>query len=264
MSKVVKGVVRAVKKVVSGVASVVKKVVKSPIGKVIIAAAAVYFGGAALAGAMSSTAGSSALGAISNAWTSLGTAGSQLMAGNLGNVAGALGTGIQGGAATIAEGGNLIAGGLGGAAPGAMTTAAPIAPPINNPSAFVAPGATPPANNGLISGAWNALGDRSKAALISGATQIGGGMIQGMGQQKAAQEQRDYEAQQAQAARDRYNQNVGTMWWGPSSGAAPADAAAGGAAGGLVAGAMTPEQQRYEEYMRQRLARYSPYAPTIG
>ena len=55
MSKVVKGVTRAVSKVVKGVATAVKKVASSKIGKIIMVAAAVYFGGAALLGAMGST-----------------------------------------------------------------------------------------------------------------------------------------------------------------------------------------------------------------
>jgi hypothetical protein len=88
VSKVVKGVGRAVSKVVDGVKNVVKQVTKSKLGKVLVGAALIYFGGAALMGSMgfgaAGAAGASGLtGAaqgISAAWTSLGTAGSQLMA----------------------------------------------------------------------------------------------------------------------------------------------------------------------------------------
>lgn len=44
MSKVVKGIGRAVKKVVSGIGRAVKRVVKSPLGKIALSVAAAYFG----------------------------------------------------------------------------------------------------------------------------------------------------------------------------------------------------------------------------
>lgn len=94
MSRVVRGVGKLVKGVVNGV----KKFAKSKLGKIIIAAALVYFGGAALSGGFSSvgaggtfmqgaSAGlSSAASGITNAWTSLaagefGSAGSALAGG---------------------------------------------------------------------------------------------------------------------------------------------------------------------------------------
>lgn len=134
MSKVVKGIGRAVSKVVKGVVNTVKKVAKSKFGKILIGAALVYFGGAALMGAMGSgaagTAGLSGLAGaaegISAAWTSLGTAGSQLLAGNLGNAVSALGSGIGGSAATVgANGAMLVNGGVVGSgltAPAVGTT----------------------------------------------------------------------------------------------------------------------------------------------
>lgn len=234
MSKIVKRTFGAFKKIVKGTLNAVKKFAKSKIGKIIIAAAAIYFGGAALSGALSSTAGSSALTGITNAWTSLGTAGGELLAGNLGNVGSALSTGIQGGSAVM-EAGQLVASGLGGVAPSASTLAqAPAAmttpgaavtsPVTNSLSPLQAVNATTGApvaaqsEGGLISSAWNSLGPYGKMAAV----QMGGSVVQGIGAQKAADEQRAYEEQQANAARDRYNTNVGSMWWNaPAQGAAP-------------------------------------------
>ena len=56
MSKVVKGVGRATGKVAKGVGNVVKKVASSKFGKILLTAATVYFGGAALMGGLSSSA----------------------------------------------------------------------------------------------------------------------------------------------------------------------------------------------------------------
>jgi hypothetical protein len=69
-------------------------------------------------------------------------------------------------------------------------------------------------------------------AAISGGTQLAGGLIQGMGQKQAMEDQRDYEARMAQEATDRYNANVGAPLWaanqpvnaGTGSAAAPWDA----------------------------------------
>jgi hypothetical protein len=91
MSKAVKKVTRSVKKVVSGINKMQKKIRKSKAFKVIAIAAAVYFGGAALVGAIKGGAAASAAGTsvmagagqgalggigsagagISNAWTNL-------------------------------------------------------------------------------------------------------------------------------------------------------------------------------------------------
>jgi hypothetical protein len=96
MSKVVKSIGRAIGKVVKGAVKVVKKVAKSKLGKVIIGAAAIYFGGAALMGAVGS--GSTVTGALANAWTQLGAAGSAAAAGNFGAAGSALANGISAGA----------------------------------------------------------------------------------------------------------------------------------------------------------------------
>jgi hypothetical protein len=100
------------------------------------------------------------------------------------------------------------------------------------------------------------------AAKINAGAQLIGGVMQGAGQQKAMDDQRNYEAQQAQAARDRYNANVGTNWWDATAPAADPGAPgtyAQPAPTGLVSGAMTPQQQ-YAEMMRQQMQTYNPYA----
>ena len=56
VSSVVKGVVNVVKSVASGVGNLVKSIAKSPLGKALLIAGAVYFGGAALAGGFGSSA----------------------------------------------------------------------------------------------------------------------------------------------------------------------------------------------------------------
>lgn len=289
MSKAVKSVGRAIGKVVKGVVNVVKKVASSKIGKVLLAAATVYFGGAAIMGAMGGasastgfmgTIGGALKGAgagIANAWSGLTGAASAAMGGQFSAAGSSLGSGFTGAygagssavsaanaAAVSAAGGGFPAGAggygsvgtSGQTAAGSTLTSAPTA-------ALTTPPVTPPPNPGIISSAWNSLGDYGKMAAVQGTTQLVGGAVQGYGQQKAMEEQRNYELQQQQAARDRYNENVGTNWWS-GSGTADAAAASPGAFAqapqtGLVAGYMTP-QERYAEEMRRRLAGYNPYA----
>jgi hypothetical protein len=101
------------------------------------------------------------------------------------------------------------------------------------------------------------------SAKVSAATQLAGNVIQGYGQKKAMEEQRDYEFEQQQAAQDRYNQNVGTNWWGNSGAPSAPSQYAQSAPTGLVSGAMTPRQQ-YEDEMRALLSKYNPYAAGSG
>jgi len=76
MSGLIKSVGRAVKKVVSGVKKVFKKIASSKIGKVILIAAAIYLGGAALG------AWQSPFASINGAFTSAGSQASQMAAAN--------------------------------------------------------------------------------------------------------------------------------------------------------------------------------------
>lgn len=270
MSKVVKSVGRAISKVVKGVAKAVRKVAQSKLGRVLIGAAAIYFGGAALMGAMG-TSGAAAAGGLSGlsgaaanigaAWSSLGTAGSALMGGNLSGAGSAVASGFTG----TAAGGSALA----GAAGTAVGTAA-AAPTVTG----AATGATTGATVGAGAGAGTAAGAGSLgqgligAAKINAATQLVGGVVQGAGQQKAMEDQRNYDQQQAQAARDRYNQNVGTTWWGDGgtgstgdtgAGVAPATAGSPGLVAGAMPGGPAPGQS-YKDYMDNLMKSYNPYA----
>lgn len=262
MSKVVKSVTRAISKVVKGVASAVKKVATSKFGKLVLTAAAVYFGGAALmggiGGATSAAAGSSFLGGaqagLQSAWAGI-TSGS--LSGAASGFTGAFNAGAAGtaGAAGAATAG-LAAQPAAGAFTGATSTGLPtVAADTANVLASGGGAAGGAATTGLAEGMIG-------AAKISAGTQLVGGLIQGVGQQKAVEDQRAYEAQMAQQQRDRYNQNVGTNWWGggdTGSTGATAPVYAQPAPTGLVANAMTPEQQ-YAERMRQQMLTYNPYA----
>lgn len=238
MSKVVKKVGRAISKVVKGVTNVVKKVASSPIGKVVTAAAAVYFGGAALAGAVGgASAGSGVLGTvagavkgaaagISNAWAGVtGAAGA--LAGGQG--LSAAGSSLSGGlTGAYSAGGSAVAGGVVGAAPGmtqaqmlasqnagisgatemtnaAAATAFPSSTGVANTALQLAPAAAK--SGGLINGIMSS--PYTAPALISGGTQLIGGVMQGIGAREEQKRQEDLDA----AARNRYNINMGTRLW---------------------------------------------------
>jgi hypothetical protein len=235
VSKVVKGVGRAVSKVVDGVKNVVKQVTKSKLGKVLVGAALIYFGGAALMGSMgfgaAGAAGASGLtGAaqgISAAWTSLGTAGSQLMAGNFANAAGALGSGIGGSAATMGANGMLVNGAVQGAgsaaftgqtATGLKTVGTDVASAAGR-AATASPWTTSSTGLNVLASEAGKAGAGSTGligkmmaspyaapALISSGTQLAGGLIQGVG---ARQEQKRQE-QLTNDQRAAYNTNIGT------------------------------------------------------
>lgn len=290
MSKAVKKVGRFVKKVVKGVGNALKKFSKSGFGKIILAAATVYFGGAALMGAMggASAAGtgfmstlsgaiSGAGAGISSAWTGLTGAASAAMGGNFAAAGSSLSGGFTG---AYGAGSGAVLGtgtGLTASAGGATGLTAPASSAATSGgsqyaltagtgnagltagSSTIAPaiGATPAASPGIISGAWNGLGDYGKMAAV----QAGGKIIEGAGQQKALKEQQEREDQLAENARNRYNENVGVMSFGRNfgqdSGAAPS-VYAKDAPTGLVTGAMTPLEQ-YEEEMRRQQQSYNPY-----
>jgi len=266
MSKVVKKVGRAISGVVKGVVNVVKKVASSKIGKVLLAAATVYFGGAAIMGAMGGASASTgfmgtiggalkgATAGIANAWGGLtgsltGGGFSALGQGFTGSYAAGSGAVSAANAAAIqAAGGGFPAGAGGYGSVGTSgqtavgTTSLSSAPSAALTNSAASGAVTEP---GIISRAWNGLGDYGKMAAVSGTMNLAGGAIQGAGQQKAMEEQRNYELEQQQAARDRYNQNVGTRLWGdaPTSNA-------------QYAGASVFDQQ---EAQRQNPYAYSPF-----
>lgn len=228
MSKVVKGVGRAIGKVVKGAAKIAtivpRKLAKSKVGRVVLAAALVYFGGAALMGGMStigtSTSFLSGMGSgLSSAATGIGNAFTALTQGNLSGAGSALSQGFTGtaaqGAATAANAAAVTPG----------MSVAPLTPTqtalqsalgtttgINTLPAGVTTVA-PAANPGILSSAWNSLGPYGKAAAISGGTQIAGGLIQGAGMQRQADRQEELNEQQKADQQATYNRNIGTPLW---------------------------------------------------
>lgn len=243
MSKAVKRIAKAtgIAKVFSGIKNVVKKVAKSKIGKILLTAAAVYFGGAALMGAMGgASAGTGIMGTlsgavqgagagISSAWSGLTGAASAAMGGNFGTAASSLGQGFTGAGAAgskavqaanmAATGGGFTGGGFGSvgvqgqtaaSVPG-MTTST-TAGAVNGAGSVAA--TAPVTNPGIVSSAWNGLGEYGKMAAVQGGMQIAGGALQGKAAQDQLEDQRRYDEQQAAAARNRYNENVGTSLWG--------------------------------------------------
>ena len=107
------GLGRSIAKVIKPVLDAKNKVraeagrfARSPIGKIIITAVAIYFGGAAFSGAMGggaaaatgATGWAGAQAGLSAAWSGIGTAGAAAMAGNFAEAGSALATGAAGGA----------------------------------------------------------------------------------------------------------------------------------------------------------------------
>ena len=272
IGNVVKGVVNVVKSVAKGVGSVVKKIAKSKIGKALLVAATVYFGGAAIMGAMGgASAGTGFMGTLSgavsgagtgiaNAWTGLTGAASSALGGNFSAAGSQLSAGFQGTTVAAQNAANITAGGGGGFVNGnygsvGTNTAANTATGASKVAETVAKTAVKEVGKdavekGLISRTWDGLGEYGKMAAVQGASQLAGNVIQGVGQQKALEEQQRYEQEQAQLARDRYNQNAGAKLWG----ATPEDTTGG-------AYAMTA-QQSYDPAAEARMMaqRYSGMA----
>lgn len=211
MSKVVKSVGRAVSKVVKGVANVAKKVVKSPIGKALVAATAIYFGGAALMGAMGAgggaagVAGAAAGGGLSGAAAGIGQAWSGLTGALSGGGLGSMSGVFSGGSAATGGAGMVTSmGGAGevGAFTGATSTGLPT---LATDAANVLNAGK---STGLIGSMMNS--PYTAPALISGGTQLIGGVMQGYGMQKQQEEQQKLAGEE----RNRYNRNIGTRLWG--------------------------------------------------
>ena len=283
MSKAVKKVGRAIGKVVKGAVKVVKKVASSKIGKILIGAATIYFGGAAIMGAMGgASAGTGVIGTIggalkgaaagiSSAWSGLTGAASAAMGGQFSAAGSSLGSGFTG---AYSAGSGAVTGAAGTAVNAAAAATTPAvgategvafyganAPVAVMPTVNAATSAGAGAAGGATAGTLTGMSPLTQYGLISGGTQLASGLIQGAGQQKALEEQRKFELDQQQAARDRYNENVGANWWSGSGneGAASPSTYAQAPQSGLIAGYMTP-QERYAEDMRRRMLTYNPYA----
>lgn len=250
MSKIVSGIGRAIGDVVEGVGKAVESIAKSPIFKVIGTAALVYFGGAALMGAVGGasagaaagsgflgTLGGAASGAlsgagagISSAWSGLLGAGSALTgSGGLSGAAESLSSGFMGsnaaGAASVTPTIGLTQGasaltGSAGAVPGGGGIGA--MEPANyalggtTKSSLAVPNLAPAAPSSAPVGFIDKMMANKYAApaLIQGGMQLAGGLIQGYGAQQAADQANTRQDQLSAEARDRYNRNVGTRLWG--------------------------------------------------
>lgn len=225
MSKVVKGVGRAIGKVVKGVTNVVKKVAKSPVGKILVGAALVYFGGAALMGGLGGASAGGLSGALTGAGKAISGAWTALTSGSLGAMGNAFTGAYQAGSSAVAGLAPTVTQ-VAAATPGmSMAPQSVVEPakvaltkatggvPMSMPAPAGVSSAVPTGGPGLVSRAWEGLGPYGKAAAVSGGMQLGGAMIaKGEAEDARQQEQAD-----AQAMRDRYNTNIGTRLYGGSS-----------------------------------------------
>lgn len=261
---VVKGVVNVVKGVADGVGDLARSIADSPIGKAILIAGAVYFGGAALMGGLGESAAggsflsgmgagvesaagslssawsatmagdiSGAAGYVGNAWGSAGTAGEMASAANaaaMGPSASLMSTGssvlpstaapaasnvanftaeqIANANSLAGQGANPTLNGLAGTTPPTPTSPFSLAQPPTIPTGVppaIPPGAPPAA------GWWAGVDPYLKTAAVMGGTQVVGGLISGAGQAKAAEDQRNFEVDQAELARQRRNKNMGAQ-----------------------------------------------------
>ena len=183
------------------------KIIKSKIFKVVVAAVAIYFGGAAL---LSMMGGGTASAGIGSAWAGAQGAGSALAAGNVAGAGSALSAGFTGGAAAGASAGfaagqaataGTIASNAAATTAAAAGTAA-VTPAVAAPSAGgMGAGALAPGGGTVVGGSGTAattagqaasgglLGEAGKAALITGGINMAGSMISGKAQADAAEEE---------------------------------------------------------------------------
>ena len=207
VSKIVKGTVKAVTKVVKGTVNLVKKVAKSKLGKAILIAAAVYFGGAALAGAMGAgsgaagVAGAAAGGGLSGAAAGINAAWSGLTSAVTGGGLSSM-TGVFSGGSAAAGGAASGAASAGSAFTGATATGLPT---VAADAANVL-GATK--GTGIVGSIM--ASPYTAPALISAGTQLAGGVMQGYGAKKEAERQDQLAADE----RARYTANVGADLYG--------------------------------------------------
>jgi hypothetical protein len=226
VSGVVKGVSKVVKGVVKGAGALVRKIASSKLGKVLLTAAAIYFGGAAIMGAIGGAGASTGFlgtisGAIQGAGAGISSAWSGLTGAVTGGGLGSLQSGFMGanaaGQAAVggmqAVGTNLAAGAQ---ASGAFTAPVTSGSVVGQPLASAAAGGAPLAP-AAGTGFW---GTNAGAATVMAGGQLAGGLIQGVGQQKALEEQRAYEDQQLreERARQEANMNVRFNWGEPGDG----------------------------------------------
>ena len=221
MSKIVKGIGRAIGKVVKGVGNLVKKVFKSKLGKLVAGAALMFFGvpavaglfggGAAGAAGLSGFAGASAN--ISAAWGSLTGAASSMLAGNFAQAGTQLSTGMLGPATDAIGAGGAAAGEAAGAASGAGAAgqAAGGAAWTQSPTGLNVLAAE---GNAMVQPTGLLSKFTSSPYFAPAVVQAGGAVLQGIGQAKAGQAQLEYQEKLKNDEIKRYNTNVGTRLWG--------------------------------------------------
>jgi hypothetical protein len=235
VSGVVKGVTKTVKSVVKGVGGVIKKIASSPIGKALLVAATIYFGGAAIMGAMGGagastgffgTIGGAIKGAgagIANAWSGLTAASSAAMAGNFGTAGSSLSQGFMGANAAGA-------GAVGGVSAVPMNIAAgtqasgAVTAPIGSSAVAAQPLAPAASGGGLVNTAAQQAANpgfwasNTGAATVLAGGQLAGNVIAGAGQAKAAEEQRAYEEAKLAEELARRDENMRTEFQFGASG----------------------------------------------
>lgn len=188
MSKVVKGIVGAVKGIVKGIVKAFKSVVKSPFGKILMMAAAVYLGGAAFGlwespfssinGVLAGEAGSQSAGAAivqgagpeavtaTAAPEAIGAAGQEVAAGTASPAAAEVGS--EAVTSPLLDTGSVTGSPLGqGSLTAPVEAPSPISPSqglINNAGAT-----TSPAAESLVSGGTSAAPDASWASNLTDA-----------------------------------------------------------------------------------------------
>lgn len=176
VASVVKGVVNVVKGAVKGVGDLVKSIASSKLGKAIIIAGAIYFGGAALAGGFGSSAAGgsflSGMGAgVSSAASTLSSAWGSVMAGNFSQAAGAVGNawGTAGAAAGQAAG------------TGAMAVGSAVAPTaVTAPSATIGAPTAGTATTVANGGVGTSLGTGTGGLGIQSANTLGANLGTGV------------------------------------------------------------------------------------
>jgi phage-related protein len=255
VSGVVKGVTKAAGGAVKGVSNVVKKIAANPIGRLVLTAGAVYFGGAAIMGAMGgASAGTGFMGTLSgglkgaaagigNAWTGLTSAGSAAMGGNFAQAGSALKGGMTGahsaGFNAVAPAGSTgLLGGANAAGNAGIVSSGTGAPVAQTGAQYnqafnMATQAAPAEAGGSLAKAV------TRSAMINAGTQLAGNAMSGMA------EEGKYKAMLKEEERDRarHSDNVGARLFadGEYQGqfASPQ-----GHGGGLLQSAHNPYYQR--------------------
>jgi hypothetical protein len=216
VSKVVKGATKAVSNVVKGVGKVAKKIVKSKIGKVIIGAVALYFGVPLIAGAIGGATAGAAAG--SGFWGTLSGAVSGAGSGAMAGLSQAWG-GLVGATKAIVGGQGLSAAGqslAGGFSPSAAFSAGSSSVGVLAP-ATAAPAANattvPPANTPTVPAAGKEAGGLLSSPLAQAAAVQGVSSVVGaIGQGKMEEAKLKREERLAEEERQRRNRNMGVLF----------------------------------------------------